>query len=189
MAARPANDSVTFSTSKRVLGTGQNVLPGSLPIRIDLFLDVGKKFGNVLNFVEHRRRAVYFQKTSRIFRRGCANVRRLEGNIVNRCRTDGFRVVVFPDWRGPVSTVAGNSDTALRRTGSMDLVMYWLSTGDLLCCDYAFQMHIVKAVAPEPFRFRIAPPVPNASCPCRYRRVFQARRTPSACWMQGRFPQ
>jgi hypothetical protein len=55
-----------------------------------------------------------------------------------------LRSVVLPDCRGPVRTTAGNSDAALLRTVSSDLVIYLRAITQLLSCNYAFRLQNCK---------------------------------------------
>ena len=63
---------------QQVLRPGQQVLTIACAVRVDDFLDVGKQVGGVLDLVEDGGRWVQVQKAARVFRGGCANIRRLQ---------------------------------------------------------------------------------------------------------------
>lgn len=65
---------------EQVLGTGQNILAGAVPVGVHLLLDIREQGRGVLDFVENHRRGIQVEETARVARRGHADIRRFMRN-------------------------------------------------------------------------------------------------------------
>jgi len=81
IAARSANDSVTFSVSKRLCEPVDRNCPLLWRLGSILSIDIGKQIRSVLHLIEYHGRWIHFQERAWVHLGRRPNIRRLQGNI------------------------------------------------------------------------------------------------------------
>jgi hypothetical protein len=93
-ASLPGCTTYPLLHQEQILRTGQDKLPRTVAMRVDLLFDVGQQARCVLDFVVDDGRRVELQKSARIADGGSPDVRRLQGDDAKSC------LIQMPEQRG-----------------------------------------------------------------------------------------